>query len=156
MDVHVTSLRVRYAETDRMGVVYYANYLVYFEVARVEYLRAAGADYRALEEEGYLAPVVEARCRYHAPAYYDDLLRVETRLVDVRRARFGFDYRVLRGADELIAAGHTSHVWLDARTRRPVAAPPRLQAWREQGMPRPASGGEERGGPSCGGSLSRG
>jgi acyl-CoA thioester hydrolase len=128
--MHVTELRVRYAETDTMGVVYHANYFVYFETARVEFLRAAGADYRALEAEGYLAPVVEARCRYHAPAHFDDLLRVHARLADVRRTRFTVTYRVERGGDgALIAEGHTGHLWLDARTRRPVPTPPRLRAW---------------------------
>lgn len=127
--VHTTRLRVRYAETDAMSVVYYANYFVYFETARVEYLRAVGADYRALEAAGYLAPVVEAACRYHAPAHFDDLLAIETRLADVGRSRFRFCYTVRRESDRrLLAEGHTTHVWLDARTRRPVAAPPQVRA----------------------------
>jgi acyl-CoA thioester hydrolase len=129
LDVYTTYLRVRYAETDTMGVVYYANYLVYFETARVEFLRAAGADYRALEAEGFLAPVLEAHCRYHAAAYFDDLLAIEARLIEMRRTRFRFSYRVEREADHtLIAEGQTGHVWLDARSRRPVPAPPRLLA----------------------------
>ncbi len=128
LDEQTLYIRVRYAETDTMGVVYHANYFVYFEAARVEHLRAAGADYRALEAAGFLAPVVEARCRYFAPAHFDDLLRVRTRLAGAGRTRFVFHYQVHRdGESRLLAEGATTHVWLDATTRRPVPAPPSLR-----------------------------
>jgi acyl-CoA thioester hydrolase len=130
MSAHTSRVRVRYAETDAMGVVHHSHFFAYFEAARIEYLRAAGADYRALEAEGYLAPVLEARCQYRAPAYFDDVLLIETRLVDVRRVRFGFAYRVRReGEAALLAEGHTAHVWLDARSRRPIAPPPQVRGW---------------------------
>src|SRR3954453_13166781 len=89
---HATELRVRYAETDRMGVVYYANYLVWCEVGRVEFLRSHGRSYAALEAEGTGLAVAEATVRYLAPARFDDLVRVETILTGVRSRAVIFDY----------------------------------------------------------------
>ena len=89
---HATELRVRYAETDRMGVVYYANFLVWCEVGRVEFMRALGGSYAALEAEGYGLAVAEARVRYLAPARFDDLIRIETSLTGVRSRAVTFDY----------------------------------------------------------------
>ncbi len=120
-------LRVLYGDTDRMGVVYYANYLRYFEAARNEFIRAKGLRYRDFEEEhGLVLPVVEAHVDYRQPARYDDLLTVEISLAEARRASARFDYRVLRDA-ELLATGHTRHacVDLEGRVRR---MPPELLA----------------------------
>ena len=120
-----TRLRVIYGDTDQMGVVYYANYLRYFEASRNEYLRARGLRYRDFEERfGLALPVAEAGVSYKQPARYDDLLDVEASVVDVRRASAAFEYRVLRGG-ELIATGRTVHacVDLDGRLRR---LPPEL------------------------------
>ncbi len=120
-----TRLRVIYGDTDQMGVVYYANYLRYFEASRNEYLRARGLRYRDFEERfGLALPVAEAGVSYKQPARYDDLLDVEASVVDVRRASATFEYRVLRGG-ELIATGRTVHacVDLDGRLRR---LPPEL------------------------------
>lgn len=104
-------VRVIYGDTDQMGVVYYANYLRYFERARSEYLRAHGGDYRELEKSGHFLPVVEASCRYRAPARYDDLLTIRTRIAEVRRSAVTFEYEVFReGATELLASGRTQHV----------------------------------------------
>src|SRR5437763_12640983 len=89
---HATELRVRYAETDRMGVVYYANYLVWCEVGRVEFMRALGRSYAALEQRGVGLAVSEARVRYLAPARFDELVRVETALLTVRSRAVTFDY----------------------------------------------------------------
>ena len=92
-----TTVRVRYAETDQMGVVYHANYLVWFEVGRVEFIRALGLDYREMEREhGVGIAVVEANCRYRAPARYDDLLTVRTRMVGVRGSVIRFSYAIHR------------------------------------------------------------
>ncbi len=94
--IFTTRLRVRYAETDQMGVVYHANYLVWFEVGRVELLRALGLTYRQMEAEGCAMPVVELSCRYRAPARYDEELELETRLVAMRGPLVKFAYRLCR------------------------------------------------------------
>jgi acyl-CoA thioester hydrolase len=107
-------VRVRYAETDQMGVVYHANYLVWFEVGRVELMRQRGMNYRDLEnEEGCWIAVVEATARYKAPARYDDELVIETRVLMVRGPVIRFGYRILRAADHhLLCEGETVHVVL--------------------------------------------
>jgi acyl-CoA thioester hydrolase len=115
-----TRIRVIYGDTDQMGVVYYANYLRFFEAGRTEFLRAKGMTYRDFEQRSRLQlPVVEASVSYKQPARYDDLLTVETALAEVRRASARFGYRVLRGED-LIATGHTVHacVGLDGKVQR--------------------------------------
>ena len=115
----ITPARVRYAETDQMGIVYYANYLVWFEIGRVELLRTLGLSYRMLEvEHGCILPVVEATCRYRAPARYDDEILIETRPALLRGSVLKFAYRILRKADAgeeptLLAEGETVHVVCD-------------------------------------------
>jgi acyl-CoA thioester hydrolase len=108
-------LRVRYAETDQMGVVYYSNFLVWFEIGRVELLRQLGFDYKTMEiEDDCFIPVVEANCRYKAPARYDDELVIDTRVTGVRGAVLKFRYRVVRVSDQqLLAEGETIHVVTD-------------------------------------------
>jgi len=113
-------IRVIYGDTDQMGVVYYANYLRYFEAGRTEFLRAKGLTYRDFEErERLVLPVVEAGVSYHAPARYDDLLGVEIRLTEARRASARFGYEVRRG-EERVASGFTVHACVDlaGRVRR--------------------------------------
>lgn len=107
-----TKLRVRYAETDQMGVVYYANYFVWCEIGRVEFLRGLGFDYKTMEaEDGCMLPVVEANCRYKAPARYDDEVAVETRVTGFRQSVIKFGYRMVRaGTGELLAEAETVHV----------------------------------------------
>jgi len=107
-----TRVRVRYAETDQMGVVYHANYLVWFEVGRVEFIRQAGMDYKSMEsEEGAMIAVVEATARYIAPARYDDMLLVRTTLSGVRGPIVRFKYAVLRAGDgTLLCEGETVHI----------------------------------------------
>jgi acyl-CoA thioester hydrolase len=115
-----TELRVIYGDTDQMGVVYYANYLRYFEAARNEFIRAKGMRYRDFEREyRLLLPVAEAHVAYRQPARYDDLVTVEISLAQVRRASARFEYRLLRG-EELLATGYTTHacVDLDGRVQR--------------------------------------
>lgn len=114
-----TSLRVRYAETDQMGVAYYANYLTWFEIGRTEWIRAV-VPYREIEARGLLLPVLQARCRYLAPARYDDELIVRTALTRWGPVRLTFVYEI-RHADhpQPIAEGETVHAWVD-RAFRPV------------------------------------
>jgi len=106
-------LRVIYGDTDQMGVVYYANYLRYFEASRNEFIRSKGLRYRDFEEEhGLVLPVTEAHVNYRTPARYDDLLTVEISLDEARRASARFAYRILREG-ELLATGHTVHACVD-------------------------------------------
>jgi acyl-CoA thioester hydrolase len=110
-------IRVIYGDTDQMGVVYYANYLRFFEAARNEFIRAKGLRYRDFEREfGLMLPVVDASVQYKRPARYDDLLTVEIALAEVRRASARFDYRVIREG-ELLATGHTVHACVDLEGR---------------------------------------
>jgi acyl-CoA thioester hydrolase len=103
-------VRVRYAETDQMGVVYHANYLVWFEVGRVEFIRQLGLDYKSMEEDGALIAVAEATARYKAPARYDDELIVRTSLAGVRGPIVRFRYVVVRALDEtVLCEGETVH-----------------------------------------------
>ena len=125
-----TEVRVRYAETDQMGIVYYANYLVWFEIGRVELLRSMGLAYSQLEiDHQCILPVVEATCRYKAPARYDDRIVIETRPSLVRGSVIKFAYRILREAIEegqerkLLAEGETVHVVCDDQlNKKPLPA----------------------------------
>lgn len=112
------TLRVRYAETDQMGIAHHANYFVWFEAARTEFLRTSGTSYADFEREGIFLPVLAADCRYHAPARYDDILEVECSLAQLTPARLSLAYRVTRDAT-LIAEGSTVHAFLGPE-RRPV------------------------------------
>jgi acyl-CoA thioester hydrolase len=108
-----TEIRVIYGDTDQMGVVYYGNYLRFFEAARSDFLRDKGARWRDVERtHGVYLPVVEAKVNYKRPAFYDDLLVIETMLAELGRASLRFEYRVLRG-DDLLATGHTIHACVD-------------------------------------------
>jgi acyl-CoA thioester hydrolase len=108
---HSTELRVRYAETDQMGVVYYANYLVWCEVGRVEFMRALGRSYAVLETEGTGLAVAEATVRYLAPARFDDLVRVQTTLTGVRSRAVSFDYLITHAeSGTRLATAHTALV----------------------------------------------
>ena len=116
-----TRLRVRYADTDRMGVAYHANYLVWFEVGRTEWLRESGWTYRKMEEDGVSLPVIEAHCEYRLPARYDDEIEICTAATVLSQVRIRFDYEArLTGSSALAATGHTVHASLgvDGRPRR--------------------------------------
>jgi acyl-CoA thioester hydrolase len=117
-----TPLRVRYAETDKMGVVYHAHYVVWFEVGRTEYCRAAGVPYRAMEEAGVLILVTGLECRYRQPARYDDALVVRASMPELSGRGLTFDYEIVRGEDEVLADGSTRHVFAD-RDGRPRRVP---------------------------------
>ncbi|HEX7158371.1 MAG TPA: thioesterase family protein [Edaphobacter sp.] len=118
--VSESRVRVRYAETDQMGVVYHANYLVWFEIGRVDFIRELGMDYKAMErEDGLGIAVVDVSARYKAPARYDDELVIETRLLAARGPIIKFGYRVVRDADKLVLCeGETMHVVVDRDMRR--------------------------------------
>jgi acyl-CoA thioester hydrolase len=123
----VTTVRVRYAETDKMGVVYYANYLVWFEVARTDWLRETGWTYRAMEHDGLGLPVIEAHCEYKASARYDDEVEVRTTARLMSPVRLAFDYTITRPADSaIIASGYTVHACVD-HAGRPSRLPARVK-----------------------------
>ena len=124
-----TQVRVRYAETDQMGVVYYANYFVWFEVGRVEHLRARGISYRDMEtDDDCKIAVVDARCRYKAPARYDDVVTIRTRVARQRGSIVHFEYQAVRARDGLLLAeGETVHVCIDNNFQA-CALPEKYQA----------------------------
>ena len=111
---HETKIRVRYKDTDRMGVVYYGNYLTFFEMGRSEYMRAIGYSYADLENDGYSFVVTEAAAKYHANVGYDALIRVMIKVGEVRPVRLRFDYRVVDEEGRLLVTGHTVHACLNA------------------------------------------
>ncbi|HWJ49361.1 MAG TPA: thioesterase family protein [Candidatus Udaeobacter sp.] len=114
-----TRLRVRYAETDQMGVVYHSNHLIYFEVGRVELMRQMGFSYRDMErEDGLFIAVAEAKCRYRAPVYYDEEVVVRTRLKTVRESVIRFSYELARAnTGALLAEGETTHIVTNAKMK---------------------------------------
>ncbi|MGD2039930.1 MAG: thioesterase family protein [Anaerolineae bacterium] len=116
-----TTFRVRYAETDAMGVVYHANYLVWFEVGRGEYFRAMGQDYGDWEQRGYLLPVSEVYARFHAPARYSELITVRTRVETLRSRSLTLAYEIqATSTEQLLVSGWTKHICMgpDGRARR--------------------------------------
>ena len=125
MILHTTSIRVRYAETDQMGFVYYGNYATYFEVARVEMLRSVAITYRSLEENGILLPVVRFQINYLAPAHYDDELLIKTFIREQPSARIKFEYQTYRG-ETLLNEAETDLVFTDAATKKPMRCPAQL------------------------------
>jgi len=121
----VTTVRARYAETDRMGVVYYANYFVWFEVARGDLLRSLGWSYREMEADGVVLPVVEAHCTYRRPARYDDLIEIRTTGRIASAVRMEFEYELAVDGTEPLAAGRTVHAALNTEGR-PCRLPSRI------------------------------
>lgn len=118
-----TQLRVRYAETDQMGYVYYGNYATYFEVARVEFLRSRGISYKELEEAGIMLPVLNLEVKYHKPAKYDDLLTIKTKVVKTPSITIEFHFKIYNEQDVLLTTGFTSLVFIDMKRNRPTRAP---------------------------------
>ena len=122
-----SNLRVRYAETDKMGIVYYSNYLVWFEIGRTDWLRQTGWTYREMEADGIQLPVIEAHCDYRQGARYDDDIEIRTTAKKVSPVRVQFDYEAIRSADGArLATGHTVHATVD-RDGRPVRMPDRVK-----------------------------
>ena len=118
-----TQVRVRYAEADRMGYVYYGNYATYFEVARTEMLRSLGFTYREWEDSGILLPVRELHIRYHASAFYDDLLTVRTIVKELPAARISFFHEIFNEKEELLCSGNLDLVFISKESGRPTRAP---------------------------------
>ncbi|MEJ6583418.1 MAG: thioesterase family protein [Crocinitomicaceae bacterium] len=120
---HISTLRVRYGETDQMGYCYYGNYAQYFEVGRVEAMREVGMSYKSLEEKGVMLPVSEFKVKYKFPAKYDDLLSIATEIVSLKGARIVFYYTIYNENDQLIAEAETTLVFVSKKTMRPIAPP---------------------------------
>jgi len=126
MRVHEAEVRVRYQETDNMGVVYYANYLVWFEVARTEYFRALGLIYRKLEEKGIYLMVASATCLYKSPARYDDIVKIHAWVPELKNSSLKFAYKLFVGQN-LIATGESVHVFTNA-AGKPTRMPEEVRA----------------------------
>lgn len=119
-----THIRVRYNETDQMGYVHHGNYAAFFEIGRVEFMRVVGLNYRELEIQGIMLPVIEMNSKFHAPAFYDDELTIETELVNLPEGfRINFDYKVYNQNQKLLTSGFTQLVFVDAKTRKPMRCP---------------------------------
>lgn len=118
-----TSLRVRYAETDRMGYVYYGNYAGYYEVGRVEALRALGMSYREMEDSGIMLPVLTYNIKYFKPSFYDDLLTIQTIISEIPSTRIKFLYKMFNAERVLLNEGETTLVFVNIKTGKPCQAP---------------------------------
>lgn len=123
MKIHEFKVRVRYAETDQMGVVYHGNYAQYFEMGRVEWLRNLGVSYKWMEENGIMLPVVSLNINYKKPARYDDLLTVKTIFKNQTSVKIEFDYEIYNENNELLTIGNSVLVFVDMKTGRPVTPP---------------------------------
>lgn len=119
--------RVRYADTDKMGISYYGNYFVWIEAARTEYFRALGLPYAECEKKGYFLPVIETGLKYHSPSTYDDLIVVRTSVSEFGRTSMRFEYRILnKNGDKLVATGFSVHVFVD-RDMKPSRIPEEIK-----------------------------
>jgi acyl-CoA thioester hydrolase len=123
MYIHETKLRVRYGETDQMGYMYYGNYAEFYEVARVEMLRNLGLSYRWMEEIGVMMPVLELKCKFIKPAYYDDQITIRVIVAEMPGTRIKFVYELYNEKDELINLGETTLVFVNIATKRPCQGP---------------------------------
>lgn len=125
-DWHETKIRIRYKDTDRMGVVYYGNYLTFFEVGRAEFMRDQGFPYSSLEADGYDLMVTEVAAKYHANVGYDSLVTVRTKITGLKFVRIRFEYEIIDENRGLLVSGHTVHACMNS-TPRPVKIPPELR-----------------------------
>ncbi len=116
-------VRVRYAETDKMGVVYHGNYAQYFEMGRVEWLRNLGISYKFMEDNGIMLPVVSLQLNYKKPALYDDLLTIRTIFKKLSSVKIEFEYEIYNESKNLLTTGYSMLVFVDTKTMKPVAAP---------------------------------
>jgi acyl-CoA thioester hydrolase len=123
MNFHQFNVRVRYAETDQMGVVYHGNYAQYFEMGRVEWLRNLGVSYADMEKQGIMLPVVNLTMNYKKPARYDDLLTVKTILKKQQGVKIEFDYEIYNEKQELLTTGYSMLVFVDMKSGRPTTPP---------------------------------
>jgi acyl-CoA thioester hydrolase len=123
MNYHQTQIRVRYSETDQMGVVYHGNYAPYFEIGRVEWLRNKGISYKSMEENGIMLPVVSLTMNYKKSARYDELLTLKTILKKQTTVKIEFEYELYNESGELLTTGSSILVFVDMKTGRPIAPP---------------------------------
>ncbi|TAI49084.1 acyl-CoA thioesterase [Flagellimonas allohymeniacidonis] len=123
MRLNSHSFRVRYGETDQMGVVYHGNYAQYLEMGRVEWLRALGITYRSMEENGIMLPVISLQLHYKKSALYDDLLTVETQLVKTPKVKIEFDYKIYNEEKELLVEAHTVLAFMNKTSQKPMMCP---------------------------------
>ncbi len=126
MRAHSVNIRVRYQETDKQGIVYYANYYVWFEIARTEFFRSIGLPYTNLEREGRSLVVASSSCQYKHPAYYDNQVTIKCWISDVKNTSFTFDYEVLRDR-HLLASGKTVQVFIN-KDKRPIKIPANIRS----------------------------
>ena len=123
MKIDTTNLRVRYGETDQMGIVYYGNYARYFEVGRTEWLRKLGFSYSWMEDKGILLPVINLQVNFLKSAYYDQMLEVKTILKSLPSYKIEFDYEILNEERQLVTTGNTSLMFLNKKSLKPMRAP---------------------------------
>jgi acyl-CoA thioester hydrolase len=123
MYISETTVRVRYAETDKMGYVYYGNYTQYYEVGRVEALRSLGTSYKEMEDNGVMLPVYTCNLKYMKPALYDDLLIIKTTIKELPTLKITFDYEIYNQKNELLNTGSTTLVFINMATNKPCRAP---------------------------------
>jgi len=133
MVLNEISFRVRYGETDQMGIVYYGNYAQYLEMGRVEWLRKLGISYKGMEENGIMLPVISLQIKYLKPAIYDDLITVVTILKKTPSVKIEFDYKIYKGDREILVEANTVLAFIDRNTRRPVKCPDYLLEKIEEG-----------------------
>lgn len=123
MVLNEISFRIRYAETDQMGVVYHGNYAQYLEMGRVEWLRSLGYSYKSMEESGVMLPVISLQMKFKKPAVYDDLITVETRLKKMPSVRIEFDFTIYNESKEVLVEATTVLVFMDMKTKKPIKCP---------------------------------
>ncbi|MDO5981203.1 acyl-CoA thioesterase [Flavivirga spongiicola] len=123
MKIDEIQIRVRYGETDQMGVVYHGNYALYLEMGRIEWLRKLGVSYKNMEEKGVMLPVVSLSINYKKSASYDDVINVKTQLKKRPTAKIEFEYEITNNKGEVLTTAHTTLVFIDIKTNRPVRAP---------------------------------
>jgi len=122
----ITQVRVRYSETDQMGVVYHGNYTPFFEIGRTDALREMGLTYKQFEESGTMMPVLDLGFKFHKSAYYDDLLTIKTTIKELPSVRLHFEYEIYNEKDQLITTGHATLVCVNMATKRPCKCPQEL------------------------------
>jgi len=119
----IIQIRIRYGETDQMGIVYHGNYAQYLEIGRIEWLRKLGISYRKMEEEGIMLPVISLSLNFKKSARYDDVINVKTQLKKMPTARIEFDYQITNENDEILTTANTVLAFIDIKTNKPIRAP---------------------------------
>lgn len=123
MKIDEIQIRVRYGETDQMGVVHHGNYALYLEMGRIEWLRKLGISYKSMEKNGVMLPVVSLNINYKKSAGYDDVINVKTQLKNMPTARIEFEYEITNEKGDILTTAHTTLVFIDMKTNRPIKAP---------------------------------